>query len=135
MGVVIKNSTFVLLKFGGTSVSSRDRWENIRAIVQQRLAEGLRSIVVCSALSQASNQLESILALAPSGEHQATLSNFIERYQRLADELTVDRAVLAKDIQQLSQLIEGISLVQEASPRVQAQVMAFGELMLVFHWF
>ena len=122
--------SFILLKFGGTSVSSRDRWQNIRAIVQQRLAEGLRPIVVCSALSQASNQLESILTLAPSGEHQAVLNHLINRYRQLANDLAVDQAILANDIQTLSQLIEGISLVQEASPRVQAQVMAFGELML-----
>lgn len=77
-----------------------------------------------------SNQLEKILSLAPSGEHQALLNSLCERYQQLARDLDVDPEILTGDIQQLSQLVEGISLVQEASPRVQAQVMAFGELML-----
>lgn len=121
---------FIILKFGGTSVSSRERWENIREIVQARLSEGFRPIVVCSALSQASNQLETLLTSALAREHQSLLDDLLMRYHALARELNVDAEILADDIQHLSQLVEGISLVQEASPRIQAQVMALGELML-----
>lgn len=122
--------SFIILKFGGTSVSSRDRWENISNIVQKQVAEGLQPIVVCSALSQASNQLETILSLAPSDEHRSTFDNLIERYRQLSEELDVSFDVISDDVEHLSQLVEGISLVQEASPRLQAQVMAYGELML-----
>ncbi len=124
------SSNFVIIKFGGTSVSNIERWKNIYTIVQQRLSEGLRPIVVCSALSQASNQLETILSLASSNQHQSTLTDLITRYQQLAQDLAVDSAVLTQDIHQLHQLINDIVSMQAASPCVQAQVMAFGELML-----
>lgn len=122
--------SFIILKFGGTSVSSKVRWEAIRAIIQARLNEGLKPIVVCSALSQASNRLERLLRLAITNEHAGELRAFINRYEEFSGELSVDFSLLNADIHQLSQLIEGISLVGEASPRVQAQVMAYGELLL-----
>lgn len=122
--------SFVVLKFGGTSVSSRQRWQNIATIVEQRLAQGLRPIVVCSAMSQASNLLTTLLSLAPLGEHKVTLEKFTDRYHQLGNDLGVAVDVLADDEQKLGRLLEGISLLGEVTPRVQAQVMAFGELML-----
>jgi diaminopimelate decarboxylase/aspartate kinase len=43
---------WVVLKFGGTSVSSRSNWDNIVRILRGRESEGLRIVVVHSALSQ-----------------------------------------------------------------------------------
>lgn len=122
--------SYIILKFGGTSVSSRDCWENIRVIVRQRLDQGLSPVIVCSALSQASNQLETILSLALSGEYHPTLDLLTEGYRRLSNELKVDFDILECEIQQLNALLQGISLVRESSPRLQAQIMAFGEILL-----
>lgn len=122
---------WIVLKFGGTSVSSQDQWDNIRNIVQQRLEEGLRPLIVCSAASQISNQLETVLAQAVSGEQGDDLQKIALRYRQLAEALHVDyEAEVSQEFSDLEQLLEGISLLREASPRVQAQVMASGELML-----
>jgi diaminopimelate decarboxylase/aspartate kinase len=44
-------SPWVVLKFGGTSVSSVANWKNVAAVVRDRLAEGLKPVIVHSALS------------------------------------------------------------------------------------
>ena len=51
-------SPWVVLKFGGTSVSSVANWKNIAAVLRDRLAEGLRPVVVHSALSGITDRLE-----------------------------------------------------------------------------
>ena len=48
---VANHSPWVVLKFGGTSVSSVTNWQNIARVVQARLANGLRPVIVHSALS------------------------------------------------------------------------------------
>ena len=64
---------WVVLKFGGTSVSSRENWDRIAEQLQQRLDDGLRPLVVCSAFSQVSNTLESLLKAAVNGQHHAII--------------------------------------------------------------
>ena len=51
---------WVVLKFGGTSVSTPERWLVIAGLAARRIAEGLRPLIVCSALSGISNQLEAL---------------------------------------------------------------------------
>src|ERR1700686_3420220 len=60
---------WVVLKFGGTSVATAERWAIIAGRVERRLAEGRRPLVVCSALAGVSNRLEEMLALAVAGRH------------------------------------------------------------------
>ena len=43
-----RTGNFVVLKFGGTSVSSLERWETIAAVVERRIAEGVKPVIVCS---------------------------------------------------------------------------------------
>ena len=42
---------WIVLKFGGTSVSSRDNWNNIAGVVARRRAAGARVLIVHSAIS------------------------------------------------------------------------------------
>ena len=51
------DSSWVVLKFGGTSVSSVSNWKNIAAVIRDRLAEGLHPVVVHSALSGITDRL------------------------------------------------------------------------------
>jgi aspartokinase len=81
----------VVLKFGGTSVSSLERWETITAEIRNRRREGLRPLEVCSALSQVSNQLEALLDQASEGgELGVGISQLREMHQGLATTLGVD---------------------------------------------
>lgn len=122
---------FVVLKFGGTSVSTADRWETIAKVVRGHLARGRRPLLVCSALSQVSNRLEALLAAAEAGEETSgTLDALFRVHARLASALGVDcEQRLGPRFAELGRLLRGASLTGEATPRLRARVMACGELM------
>ncbi len=42
----IASHRFVVLKFGGTSVAAKPRWDNIVELVRARRREGLRVVVM-----------------------------------------------------------------------------------------
>ena len=62
------DSPWVVLKFGGTSVSNARNWKNVAAVVRMRLAEAVRPVIVHSALSGITDRLEQLLLRAPSGD-------------------------------------------------------------------
>ncbi len=123
------SSSWVVLKFGGTSVASAARWRTIAGIVQERLSEGLRPVVVCSALAGVSDALEDLLAKALRGDGEEAVEALRARHAEMAAELGVSVEVLEPELELLDRLTLGISLTREASPRLRAQVMATGELM------
>ena len=121
---------WVVLKFGGTSVSTPERWQTIARLVERRIGEGLRPLVVCSALSGVSNRLEEVLELAVEGRHEEGLAAIRARHLELGAALGVDAAALLRsDFEELSRLTLAASLLREAGPALEARVMAFGELM------
>ncbi|HEY4974941.1 MAG TPA: hypothetical protein VII41_15110, partial [Steroidobacteraceae bacterium] len=123
-------SSWIVLKFGGTSVSSLDTWRNIGAVVRARLAGGARVLVVHSALSGITDQLEKLLAAALGGAHEALLTSIEQRHRALAHELDVGvSAELNEYFAQLRQMASGIALMSEVSDRTRARVLASGELM------
>jgi diaminopimelate decarboxylase/aspartate kinase len=122
--------SWVVLKFGGTSVSTPERWATIAELTLRRISEGLRPLVVCSALSGISNQLETLLGLAVQDRHEEALAAIRERHLELGEGLGVDASELLRaDFEELSRLALAASLLREAGPALKARVMAFGELM------
>ena len=127
---VISNSPWVVMKFGGTSVSSLDAWQTIAALVKARLDAGLRPVVVHSALKGVSNALESLLDSAIAGDASEGLQQLREQHYALAADLGIEADKLLNDrLHELEQLIAGVRLVKEVSVRVRVRVMALGELM------
>jgi diaminopimelate decarboxylase/aspartate kinase len=121
---------WVVMKFGGTSVSSLASWQTIASVVRDRIAGGERPLLVCSAVSQVSNTLERLLEAARHGEGPGDIVEQLrQRHLTLAGELGVDCALIDGELRDLERLAQGVSLVREASPRVRARVMALGELM------
>jgi diaminopimelate decarboxylase/aspartate kinase len=56
-------SDWIVLKFGGTSVSRRDRWDTIGRLMAERAAgEGASVLAVVSALSGVTNELQALCA-------------------------------------------------------------------------
>lgn len=127
---------WVVLKFGGTSVQSRDRWQVIADQIRERIEAGERPVVVCSAVAGVSDALDALpaAALAAGAEDvDGALGERIgaieARHRALAESLGVDLAVAAGELRALRRLVTGIALVGETSPQVHARVMAFGELL------
>ena len=80
---------WVVLKFGGTSVSSAANWRNIADVVRARIAASLQPVVVHSALSGITDHLESLLAAAMTGAHGPVLDHIDTRHRDLADSLGI----------------------------------------------
>lgn len=124
------SSSLVVLKFGGTSVSTKSRWETIRDIALDHIKQGRHPFVVCSALSGISNLLDTLLPAAVRQEHEPILEQITARHVELGEILGVDaRAQLAQELTLLARVALGASLLGEVTPKVHAQVMATGELM------
>jgi diaminopimelate decarboxylase/aspartate kinase len=123
-------SPWVVLKFGGTSVSSVANWKNVAAVVRARLAEGLRPLIVHSALSGITDRLEQLLILALGNEWQGVMDQIEQRHRDLARDLgIIPSPDLEEQFKRLRQIAAGIALVGEVSERLRARVMAQGELM------
>lgn len=126
----IVESKWVVLKFGGTSVSSHERWQTIADIVRNRLDDGLRPVIVHSALQGVSNGLVEVLDAASRGEISPRLAAIRTQHYELARALGVDAtSLLESTLHELEQLVAGVRLVREVSVRVRVRVMALGELM------
>ena len=124
------STAWTVLKFGGTSVSTRWSWETLVQQVEDAVADGFRPVVVCSALSGVSDLLESVMQRAPRGEHETLVEEVRARHRELADALEVDGdALLQEEFRDLERLARGVELLGEVSPGVQARIMALGELM------
>ncbi|PHS24408.1 MAG: hypothetical protein COA84_09275 [Robiginitomaculum sp.] len=121
---------WVVMKFGGTSVSTKASWETIEALARAVLASGARPLIVHSALSQVSNMLERAIAAALGHKHSPVLDKIIQKHMALATDMGLDGpALIGPSHQRLSRWLDGIALVGEASPRVQARILAEGEIM------
>jgi len=123
------SKSWVVLKFGGTSVSSRSCWETIAGVVEARLADGLAPLVVCSAASGVSDELERLLEEAGEGSPKEALERIRARHSELTEELAVDWSEIASQFEELDRLVTGAALIREVTPRLRARVMAQGELM------
>jgi diaminopimelate decarboxylase/aspartate kinase len=121
---------FVVLKFGGTSVSTTANWRNVRDVLRARLGEGFQPVVIHSALSGITDRLEALLVAAQSGGHAPILAAVAARHAGLAAELGMGLPEgVQRHLDELGQIAAGVALVKEVSDRVRARVMATGELM------
>jgi diaminopimelate decarboxylase/aspartate kinase len=121
---------WVVLKFGGTSVSSLANWRNIAQIVRSRLDQGARVLIVHSAVTGTTDKLEKLIESALRGSQEEFFAAIQERHRRLATELQISVSMtLERQFQELAQISAGVALVGELSDKTRARVMAAGELM------
>ena len=124
------NDDWVVLKFGGTSVSSASNWHNIAGVLRERMAAGLRPAVVHSALSGITDKLESLLAAALVGGQAAVLAEIDRKHRELADKLAITPSPQFDGfMDDLKRMADAIAETRELGDRVRARVMAMGELM------
>jgi diaminopimelate decarboxylase/aspartate kinase len=124
------HSPWIVLKFGGTSVSSLTNWKNIAAVVKKRRASGAPVLVVHSAVSGITDKLEKLLEAALQQKHEDAMAAIEKRHRDLAAELGIPVGPeLEKHFSELRQIAAGVALVGEVSDKTRARLMSAGELM------
>jgi diaminopimelate decarboxylase/aspartate kinase len=128
---VLKNSeAWVVLKFGGTSVSSAANWHNIAAVLRARIASSFRPVIVHSALSGITDRLESLPAAAAAGNHLGVLEQIETRHLELARTLSVVPSpqfeAFMEELRQAANLLAGGAVLSDG---LRARVMSMGELL------
>ena len=119
---------WLVLKFGGTSVSKRERWDTIGKLAAQRAAsENARVLVVVSALSGVTNELQ---AIANGDDVAGRVAALVARHRAFCnDELGIDaEAALDERLRALEALRDDSRAASRALDW-QAEVLAQGELL------
>ncbi|WP_442681867.1 bifunctional aspartate kinase/diaminopimelate decarboxylase [Stenotrophomonas sp. JC08] len=118
---------WIVLKFGGTSVSRRHRWNTIGELAKKRAEEtGGRVLVVVSALSGVTNELTAIAdGAVDSRERMAAL---VRRHNEFLVELELGAEVLAYRLAALQSLLDDPRALTRPLDW-QAEVLGQGELL------
>lgn len=118
---------WIVLKFGGTSVSRRHRWDTIGKLAKKRAEEtGSRVLVVVSALSGVTNELTAIADGAPDSRDR--VAALVERHEGFLEELGLGREVLAERLAALQGLLDDARAAGRPLDW-QAEVLGQGELL------
>lgn len=119
----------IVLKFGGSSVADRAQIEKVLGIVRAAVAKGDRVVVVSSAHKGMTDALISAARRAATGTYEPRA--LLERQQAIATSLGCPADLLDGLFGELRDLLRGIHLVGELSPRSVDYVSSFGERMAV----
>jgi diaminopimelate decarboxylase/aspartate kinase len=124
------DAPWLVVKFGGTSVSTRPRWENIRRIAAAHRARGRRVLIVVSALSGITDTLKAIAeSRSDAARAVAARDTVVARHEAMVRELGAGSHVaLERWIAALDELIVDPRRAR-ADVAWQAEVFALGELM------
>jgi diaminopimelate decarboxylase/aspartate kinase len=127
---MFQNEKWVVLKFGGTSVSTRENWRTILQIIQNRQKQGYSVCLVHSALKGISNLLNQLLHGREAKEALALIEKIKKHHLSLADDLDLDGAALLNlYFEQLKKIVDEKGKSNRINPRKEAELMAAGELM------
>ena len=117
----------IVMKFGGTSVESTEAIERIAGIVRERIAR--RPVVVVSAMGKTTNKLLAIADAAVAGRREEALGLLDELHKfhgKQSASLGVEDQI-DEHFQELTELVKGIAVMGEMTPRATDAVSAFGE--------
>ena len=117
------------MKFGGTSVATLPRWQNIRELVASRRAEGARVLVVVSALTGITDALKQLCGEGDQAKRKAAADAIAQRHYDLLAHMQLETPpTLGERLRVLAELADkGPSELGELA--WSAQVQAHGELM------
>jgi aspartate kinase len=117
----------IVMKFGGTSVESAAAIERLAGIVRERLAE--QPIVVVSAMGKTTNRLLEAAGLAVAGKRSEALERVeaLRAYHHAEGDGFGAAAVIDEHFQELTELVRGLAILGELTPRSVDAISSFGE--------
>ncbi len=124
-----ESAPWIVLKFGGSSVSTAARWAIIRDLARARRAQGARVLVVVSALAGVTDALKSLCAEPDVAPRLLAWTRIEARHAALAAALGLrEDATWRAQLHSLHVLLTAGADAHDAL-RWQAAVMAHGELL------
>ncbi len=114
----------IVMKFGGSSVESAAAIERVAAIVKARLPR--HPVVVVSAMGKTTNKLLEIARAAVAGQRDRALALLYELRDFHLRESGMERTV-EEHFQELAELIRGLAILGELTPRSIDAVSSLGE--------
>lgn len=121
--------SWVVLKFGGSSVSSQSDWDNIASIVKANIENGKKVAVIHSAFKNVTNELEAIAQLAVTDQSEEALNQLLNKHKAMAHELEVDATLLDPWFESLQMAVADIRHKERLTAMDRAQVVSHGELL------
>ena len=117
----------LVMKFGGTSLGDREKIDTVVSLVRARL--DLEPVLVCSAHAGVTDLLLRGAHAAAAGKPDA--GPIVERERELLRSLGLRKDLVDDELERVTQMFEGLSLLGELTPRSLDTVAAFGERMSV----
>ena len=126
----------IVMKFGGTSVASAARIKDVARIIRQKQKEDKNIAVVFSAFGGVTDDLiqMSLLAAAQDKQYKKVYEKVRLRHVTACRELGLSRdkevnQFLTSCFEDLHDIVHGVFLVAEISPRILDFISGFGELL------
>ncbi|XP_057982581.1 aspartokinase 2, chloroplastic-like isoform X3 [Malania oleifera] len=121
-----------VMKFGGSSVASAERMREVADLILSFPEE--RPVIVLSAMGKTTNKLllagEKAVSCGVSNACSIDELSFIkDLHLRTVNELGVDRSIISTHLEELEQLLKGISMMKELTLRTRDYLVSFGECM------
>ncbi len=121
---------WIVLKFGGTSVSKRSRWDTIGRLAARRRDEGFRVLLVVSAVSGVTNALQALIdSHADLSACRDAAMALDHKHRDFARDLGVDADEAIGDLLQSLRALADDARRAAAALDWQADVLSLGELL------
>ena len=117
----------LVMKFGGTSLGNREQIDTVVSLVRARLDR--KPVVVCSAHAGVTDLL--LQGAHAAAEGAPDPQPIVDRERALLKALGLRKDLVDDELERVSQMFEGLSLLGELTPRSLDTVAAFGERMSV----
>ena len=117
----------IVMKFGGSSVANAERIKHVASIIKAYAYR--RPVVVLSAMGDTTDHL--LEAADKAVEGTVDVAGVAKLHEETAEELGINIDTIEALLDELKQLLTGISMLKEVSKRSRDYLVSFGERMSV----
>ena len=120
---------WLVLKFGGSSLTGIRQWQAIESLARNRLDQGYRVLLVCSAIKGVTDALQALADNASSRDF-SLIEQTLSQHRLLSKELNIDiEDLLAQAAKQITNMVKKIADADTDAPRYAAiaSLLALGE--------